>query len=165
MEHQAVSLAEVQHALGLADTPLFNTAFTFQRRSGLEVDSAPSLLFKSLDSHDPSEYKIAVNIEMMESVTEIHFSYWEDYLSSAQIKNIADTFEQIVKEITSVTGHEMTIGKINTVGSVERCVHEMIEEQVRIRPAMAQAVEAWDVKFTYRELDSHSNRLANALIN
>lgn len=180
MEHQAMSLAEVQHALGLADTPLFNTAFTFQRRSGLEVDSTPSLSFKSFDSHDPSEYKIAVNIEMMESVTEVHFSYWQDYLSSAQVKNIADTFEQIINDITSPTGSERTIGNINTLGllscqnvrqwnnippqKVERCVHEMIEEQVRIRPAMAQAVEAWDAKFTYRELDSHANRLANVLI-
>lgn len=179
MEHQAVSLAEVQHALGLADTPLFNTAFTFQRRSGNEVDSTPSLSFKSFDSHDPSEYKIAVNIEMMESMTEVHFSYWQDYLSRAQVQNIADTFEQIINEITSSTSDEMTISNIDTVGSlscqnvcqwnnlppqkVERCVHEMIEEQVRIRPAMAQAVEAWDANFTYRELDSHANRLANVL--
>ena len=180
MEHQAVSLAEVQHALGLADTPLFNTAFTFQRRSGLEEDSTPSLSFKSMDSHDPSEYRIAVNIEMMESVTEIHFSYWQDYLSSAQVQNIADTFEQIVNEITNSTSHDKTIGSINTIGSlscqnarqwnntppekVERCVHEMIEEQVRTRPVMAQAIEAWDTKLTYRELDSLANRLASVLI-
>ncbi|QGA19993.1 hypothetical protein EYB26_007693 [Talaromyces marneffei] len=180
MEHQAVSLAEVQHALGLADTPLFNTAFTFQRRSGLEVDSTPMLSFKSFDSHDPSEYKIAVNIEMMDSITEIHFSFWEDYLSSAQVKNVADTFEQIINEITTLAGHDKTIGNINTTGSlscrnvrqwnnipptkVERCVHDMIEEQARTRPALTQAVEAWDAKFTYRELDSHANRLANVLV-
>ncbi|EED16046.1 nonribosomal peptide synthase, putative [Talaromyces stipitatus ATCC 10500] len=180
MEHQAVSLAEVQHALGLADTPLFNTAFTFQRRSGLDVDSTPSLSFKSFDSYDPSEYKIAVNIEMMESVTEVHFSYWQNYLSSAQAKNIADTFEHIINDITKSTEHERTIGAISTVGSlscqnmcqwnsippekVNRCVHEMIEDQVRVLPVMAQAVEAWDAKFTYGELDSLANRLATVLV-
>lgn len=179
MEHQAVSLAEVQHVLGLGDTPLFNTAFTFQRRSALEVDSTPSLSFKSFNSHDPSEYKIAVNIEMMDAVTEIHFSYWQDYLSSIQVKNIADTFEQVINEITYITSHDKRISDINTFGSlscrnvrdwnniapqkVERCVHEMIEEQVRIRPAMTQAVEAWDAKLTYRELDFQASRLANVL--
>jgi amino acid adenylation domain-containing protein/non-ribosomal peptide synthase protein (TIGR01720 family) len=180
MEHQAVSLAEVQHTLGLADTPLFNTAFTFQRRGALEADSTASLSFESFDSHDPSEYKIAVNIEMMESVTEVHFSYWKDYLSDAQVKNLADTFEQIMKNITEAAVPDRTIGNIDCFGSlsyqnvsdwnsvfpqgVDRCVHEMIEEQARNRPELAQAVEAWDGKFTYQELNYHTSRLAKVLL-
>lgn len=47
--------------------------------------------------------------------------------------------------------------------TVERCVHEVIAEQARIRPE-APAISAWDGNLTYQELESLSTRLAYHLV-
>jgi amino acid adenylation domain-containing protein/non-ribosomal peptide synthase protein (TIGR01720 family) len=176
MEHQSISLAEVQHELVLADASLFNTAFTFQRRGGaLEEDTTPSLSFKSFTSYDPSEYKLAINVEMLSSSTEVHFSYWKDFLSSDQVKNIADTFEKIIGDVTKETTTFRSIGDIQCFGNssysavrqlndiplikVDKCVHEMIQEQAISHPS-APAVEGWDAQFTYEELNNLGDCLA-----
>ncbi|OAA37396.1 peramine synthetase [Metarhizium rileyi] len=46
---------------------------------------------------------------------------------------------------------------------VERCMHEMVQEQCRLQPNTL-AVDAWDGRLTYRELDQLSNRLACHLV-
>lgn len=178
MEHQTTSLAEVQHELDLADASLFNTAFTFQRRGALEEDTTPSLSFKSFESHDPSEYKLAINVEMLSSSTEVHFSYWKDFLSDNQVKNIADTFEKIICDVTKELATSRSIGDIDCFGNsscstvrklnniplakVNKCVHEMIQEQASSHPS-APAVEGWDAQFTYQDLNDLGDRLASQL--
>lgn len=179
MEHQSVSLAEIQHELGLSETSLFNTVFTFQRRRGIEEDSIPALSFGAFDSHDPSEYKIAINVEMSDLSTEVHFSYWMDYLSSEQIEYVADAFEHVLYGLVQSRRPGLRIKDIDFFGPrsclkvrdwnrmgttrVERCIHEMIEEQALRRPSSSPAVQGWDASFTYKELDTLSTRLASRL--
>lgn len=50
-----------------------------------------------------------------------------------------------------------------SVQPVERCVHDMIADQVLDRPD-SEAICAWDGSFTYRELDAVTGRLADRLI-
>jgi amino acid adenylation domain-containing protein/non-ribosomal peptide synthase protein (TIGR01720 family) len=47
--------------------------------------------------------------------------------------------------------------------TVERCVHELIQDQVRVQPD-AMAVSAWDGSLTYGELDQLSTNVARRLI-
>jgi amino acid adenylation domain-containing protein/non-ribosomal peptide synthase protein (TIGR01720 family) len=180
MEHQTTSLAEVQHELGLSETSLFNTAFTFQRRSNIAERTPQSLVFDLIDTHDPSEYKIAVNVEASDVSTEVHFSYWMDSLSKDNVKDMADTFEHVLDNILhSDQQHSLTIANLDFFSrrscqqvrrwnseppqKIEKCVHEIIEEQTRLQPLSAPAVCAWDVSFTYVELDTLSMRLATHL--
>jgi non-ribosomal peptide synthetase component F len=51
----------------------------------------------------------------------------------------------------------------NSLDRVERCIHEVIYDQVCRRPD-AQAVCAWDGNFTFRELDAAADKLAEQLI-
>ncbi|TLD19950.1 hypothetical protein PspLS_09529 [Pyricularia sp. CBS 133598] len=44
--------------------------------------------------------------------------------------------------------------------AVDRCIHDLIDDQVRARPKGTTAVCAWDGEFTYCELDRLTNRLA-----
>ncbi|KAK8130645.1 AMP-binding enzyme (aureobasidin A1 biosynthesis complex) [Apiospora kogelbergensis] len=46
---------------------------------------------------------------------------------------------------------------------VDRCVHELIEDRVRLNPN-AEAVSAWDGNFTYAELERLANHLAACLV-
>nr|DAC76720.1 TPA_exp: peramine synthetase [Metarhizium majus ARSEF 297] len=47
---------------------------------------------------------------------------------------------------------------------VERCMHDVVQERCRLQPN-ALAVDAWDGRLTYRELDQLSDRLAGRLVN
>lgn len=180
MEHQITSLAEVQHELGLSGTPLFNTVFTFQRRSNMDgATTIPSILFDSVRTHDPSEYSIAVNVEASDVSTEVHFSYWMGTLSDAHAIQIADTFEHILNEIVRNGQSNLTIGDLDFFGErscqevrswnsklpqkINKCVHEIIEQTTLLRPLSAQAVCAWDANFTYTELEMLSTQLATHL--
>jgi amino acid adenylation domain-containing protein/non-ribosomal peptide synthase protein (TIGR01720 family) len=60
LDHQHCSLAQIQHALKLSGRPLFNTLMSIQRGSsssdtGFQESDGPTIAFKSLDSHDPTE--------------------------------------------------------------------------------------------------------------
>lgn len=56
LEHQACSLAQIQHALGLSDQPLFNTMISIQALDNKKTGQDWALAFEGIGSHDPTEY-------------------------------------------------------------------------------------------------------------
>ena len=56
LEHQACSLAQIQHALGLSDQPLFNTMISIQALGNKKTGEDWALAFEGIGSHDPTEY-------------------------------------------------------------------------------------------------------------
>ena len=56
LSHQHCSLAEIQHALGLAGMPLFNTGISFQTMTGVDSDdTAADVDFEGLVVREPTE--------------------------------------------------------------------------------------------------------------
>ncbi|EEP79831.1 predicted protein [Uncinocarpus reesii 1704] len=175
MDYQTCSLTEVQHELGLSDASLFNTVFTFQKGSNTDSDG-PMISFEHLNSTDPNEFNLSINISLIDSSLVIGFGYWSDTVSDQHVVNIANTFEHLLRELIAENGGDKLIGDIDLLGehsckqirswnsqlpkAVNKCVHELIEQQALLRPRMTMAVEGWDASFTYAELDSISSRLA-----
>jgi non-ribosomal peptide synthase protein (TIGR01720 family) len=180
MAHQSCSLAEVQHELNLAGTSLFNTAFTYQKRSNTPEKSQSALSYDVMETHDPSEYSIAVNVEATDSSVEVHFSYWTNTLSHAQAKNVASTFEKVLSSLIQSDEGERTVGDLDFFSEhsymqvrnwnkepprkVERCVHDLIGQQALRLPLSTPAVCGWDANFTYTELETVAARLATHLV-
>ncbi len=191
MAHQSSSLAEIQHELQLP--ALFDTAFTYQKRAGARTGhhqqqdprrSAQSmgLQYRVVSAEDPSEYKVAVNVEATQTALEIHFSYWKNFISDAQMQNVAATFEQVLRDL--VAGGERdddrAVGEVDLVGPsviqqvaawnnyelpcIEQCVHDMIGWHAQQRPLDTPAVCGWDASFTYQELDRAAAALARHLV-
>ena len=178
MTHQNCSLAEMQHELQLPS--LFNTAFTFQRRSLSRDPSKTALMFDVVEAKDPGEYAVSINTDASETAVTVDFSYWTDRLSQAQASNMARTFEHVLTNIIHCQDPNLTIGELdyfsedcrNQVMSwnsrlpeaIEQCVHELIEQQTLLRPLATQAVCGWDASLTYQELNHLSKLLALHLI-
>ncbi|KAK4150585.1 non-ribosomal peptide synthetase [Chaetomidium leptoderma] len=185
MAHQSCSLAEMQHELRLPGATLFNTAFTYQKRT--EAGKGPrqqapqsALQYRVVNAEDPSEYAVAVNVEATVKTVEVHFSYWRNVVSDAQIKNIAVTFEQALGDLVADGADDRTVGELDLVGSpgieqirswndyelprVEQCVHDVVEQHALQRSASTPAVCGWDASFTYRELDKAATALARHLV-
>lgn len=94
-------------------------------------------------------------------------------MSMEQMKGIANVFENLLTKI--LAEEDMTIGEIDYFTekdwrrvsnwnsslpeSCDRCIHEVIHEQVLLRPE-DEAICAWDGSLTYSELDRLASTLA-----
>ena len=180
MTHQSCSLAEVQHELKMSGSALFNSAFTFQRRSGSKDLANDALHYDFAEACDPSEYHVTVNVEASDSTMTLGFSYWSDSMSQSQMQGTADVFKHILRTMTAEGSRDLAIGGINFFSDaslrqtlqwnktlpakVDRCIHDIVHQHATSRPAATPAVNGWDGNYTYTELDSASSQLAKHLV-
>lgn len=173
MSHQGCSLADVQHELQLPS--LFNTVFTFQRRQLSRDSTKTALAYDNVEAADPAEYQITVNVDVSDEGTTIDFSYWKDKVNPTQAQNMVDAFDKILSGILSCGEEDVSVSELNVItesslqqimnwnadlpAPVRRCVHDMFQEQVLLRPRSAKAVESAEVTFTYQEFDELTTRL------
>jgi non-ribosomal peptide synthetase component F len=103
--------------------------------------------------------------------------WWYPDISTAFAMKVADVFLQVLSNI--LTKPDSVVGELDFLSerdrkqvsewnatlpeTVDRCVHEVIQDQARIRPD-AEAVCAWDGSFTYYELDQLASKLACHLV-
>jgi amino acid adenylation domain-containing protein/non-ribosomal peptide synthase protein (TIGR01720 family) len=179
LPYRHTSLAEVQHALRLSGTALFNTCLSYRKLppAGTTTDDNPLSFSEYAPIHDPTEYPVSINIEASETEAFIDLDYWTDALSDGQAANVASTFIQALRNI--VQHPEQTIAALNHLSddhmdqiwtwnrqipeAINDCVHQVIERQAKARPE-AEAICAWDGKFSYAQLDELSGRLATYLM-
>ncbi|KAF9765373.1 hypothetical protein IL306_002344 [Fusarium sp. DS 682] len=179
MNHKNISLADFQHATGISNEPLFNTAYSFQRRSTSKSMTSGPISFDVRDAQDPNEYDLTVNVEIWDSCAELQLCYWSDRISDSQCKNIASTFDQI---LTSIVTSDLTlpIGELNTLSEhckqqlvswnisepekLDECVHHVFENNAQQLPYDTPAIQAWDASFTYSKLDAVASQLAQYLV-
>jgi non-ribosomal peptide synthetase component F len=178
LPHKHTSLAEVQHALGLSATALFNTCFSYRKLPSPIKGRQPTLEFSEfVPIHDPTEYLVTANVEATDRDAAIDIDYWTDTMSDEQASNIATTF---LKALHNLIDHsEEKIGQLNLISdeqiqlisqwnsfmppTIEKCIHEVVHEQALLRP-QSPAICSWDANVTYEQLDDLSTRLAYYLI-
>ncbi|KAL4734758.1 hypothetical protein BDV11DRAFT_174477 [Aspergillus similis] len=174
MAHQYVSLAEMQHASGVAAQGLFNTAMSFQRYSPPE---SMDLNLRTVYDYDPTEFNITVNVATREEGLQIDLTYWTSKLSSRQAVHLANTYSTAIMALLS--NPETVIADVSILSpldkeslrdwnkqlppAVDRCMHEVIHQNAIEQP-QALALESWEATYTYRDLDRASSRLARHLI-
>ncbi|KAF4468446.1 non-ribosomal peptide synthetase [Fusarium albosuccineum] len=179
MNHKLVSLADLQHVMGMSNEPLFNTAYSFQRRSVSKSMATGPVSFDVSDAQDPSEYDMTVNVEVWDSNVELQLCYWTDKILDSQARNIASTFDQILTSIVTCQS-TVPIGELNLLSEhcsqqlvswnnaepefLDKCVHHVFEHNAQQQPDEKPAVQAWDASFTYLELDAVASQLAQHLV-
>ncbi|KAF4958673.1 hypothetical protein FGADI_2223 [Fusarium gaditjirri] len=179
MNYKNVSLANFQHAMGISNEPLFNTAYSFQRRSVSKDMATGAISFDVRDAQDPSEYDLTVNVEVWDSNVELQLCYWQDKVSEAQAFNIASTFDQVLSSIAACDT-ALPVGQLNILGdrgrqqlmswneaepeALNECVHHVFEHNCQRLPEHTPAIDAWDATFTYPELDEAASRFAQYLV-
>ncbi|KAM0438114.1 hypothetical protein ACHAQK_006845 [Fusarium lateritium] len=179
MSHKNVSLADIQRVTGLANEPLFNTAYSFQRRSVNKSMATGPLSFDVNDAQDPNEYDLTVNAEVWDSTAELQLCYWTDKVSDSQAKNIAFTFDQILTSIIS-SDPALPTDQLNILSEhcaqqltswnetepvlLNHCIHDVFERNAQHLPYDSPAIEAWDASLTYRDVDAAASQLAQYLV-
>ncbi|KAF9884280.1 hypothetical protein FE257_001910 [Aspergillus nanangensis] len=175
LAHQTYPLADILHSKGMADTHLFNTVLSIQRTLPRTnpISSSSSTSLDLVQRHDPSEYAIALNIDIEETRTVIHLRHWLSTVSDQQALLIASSFTQAVDQIVAndqvlatkmdlVSGqhHSLLRGWNQTVPAAPSlCVHEFFQQRVLEVP-QKHAVCTSTTTLSYRQLDRLSDSLA-----
>jgi hypothetical protein len=172
------SLIDIQHALKMSDTNLFNSGVSYRRLpSSKDAVQSDIQCIEVGSIHDPAEFPVFINIEAMDTKARIDLNYWTSNLSDAQAINVATTYVRCLENIVSnIDGKlsqldslsEANKDQIMTWNSkipkpFEKCAHHVVQEMAKKRPD-ALAVTAWDGNLTYSKLDQYSSRLATYLV-
>jgi amino acid adenylation domain-containing protein/non-ribosomal peptide synthase protein (TIGR01720 family) len=177
IEHQACSLAQVQHALGLSDQSLFNTMISIQALGNKKTSHELALAFEAIGSYDPTEYDISLGIYSDNENAEAHLGYWADRMSDWHAENVAQTFETVLELLLSnPDGTVDSVWKLSERDTRQiqewtppkrpassALVHDLFADQVTRSPASV-AIEGVNGHFTYSELDDLSTRFSQHLI-
>lgn len=175
LKHQHASLAAVQHALGFSGSSkgLFNTIMSFQKQEA-EISSA-KLAFKTLDGDDPTEYDVVVNVGYSNESIELLIDYSTLCMNKKQAERMVSLFcsfmtsmlsEQPLSAQQAASDADLKlINKWNEtpITKISVPVHQLIQKRVALQPE-ALAIDAWDGKWTYAELDAISTKLAQHLV-
>ncbi|OQE06785.1 hypothetical protein PENVUL_c016G05101 [Penicillium vulpinum] len=178
LPYRHTSLIDIQHALKLSDTNLFNSGVSYRRlpsskdavRSDIECVEVGSI-------HDPAEFPVFINIEAMDTTARIDLNYWTTNISDSQAVNVANTYLRCLENIVSnIDGEIRQLDSLSDDNRAqimawnskspkpfEKCAHRVVQEMAKKRPD-ALAVTAWDGSLTYSKLDQLSSRLASYLV-
>ncbi|KAL4751934.1 hypothetical protein BDW72DRAFT_192444 [Aspergillus terricola var. indicus] len=176
--HRDISLIDIQHAMKISRTSLFNTGVSYRK---LLADDAidPCINFKGVGLiHDPAELSVYVNIEATDSDAQLELNYWNNWLSDTQAQNVAEAFLQSLADMIHapisdsrnppVLGPQdiQQICKWNNsqVQPPTISIYAEIEARASQTPqSIAIASEA--LELSYAQLDDLSLALANYLTN
>ncbi|KXG45667.1 AMP-dependent synthetase/ligase [Penicillium griseofulvum] len=178
LPYRHTSLIDVQHALKLSDTNLFNSGVSYRRLpSSKDAISSEIECVEVGSIHDPAEFPVFINIEAMDSTARIDLNYWTTNLSDSQAANVANTYLRCLENIVSnIDGQLRELDNLSEDNRsqimawnskypkpFEKCAHQVVQEMAKKRPD-ALAVTAWDGNLTYSKLDQFSSRLASYLV-
>ncbi|ETN41090.1 uncharacterized protein HMPREF1541_03025 [Cyphellophora europaea CBS 101466] len=173
---QHISLAQIQHELGMSGQTLFNSVLSFQRRSHGDF-KVGDIMLRYLDGVDPTEYDISVSISDSQDGVFVNMSYYTSRLSDGQAANVASALSNVLSAI--LQSSNTTVGALGLSGNrdasqielwnaepfapINKCVHEMFQQSARLTPD-AIAIDSFDGTMTYEEVETKSTQLAQALI-
>lgn len=176
LQHQHVSTAEIEHALGFKDEELFNTCMTYVE-DPLELKSRftstrPQMSLSGAESFSTFPYDISFLTMFVNGRLACGISH--RILSLTQAWSVTRAFGQALKSIlsnpaTSVGGLDLSAEENEALVSsskielLEPCVHSLFSNRAKASPD-AQAVCAANGDFSYKTLARLVQRLAAHLV-
>ncbi|RAL03130.1 nonribosomal peptide synthase [Aspergillus ibericus CBS 121593] len=177
LSHQHCSLAEIQHALGLAGMPLFNTGISFQTMTGVDSDETTADVdFEGLVVREPTEYNITVHVIDSPDNVDIKLGYWTDCISESQAQSVSGTFSAILKSV--LENPEARVDQLSVIGrydlsqivawnedvpeTSQSTVPDLVLQQIKRTP-QAIAIDTLSEQVTYEEFGNMWSALSQYL--
>ncbi|WP_349345279.1 amino acid adenylation domain-containing protein [Streptomyces rapamycinicus] len=182
LDHQFLSLTDIQQSAYAGSGPLFDTATVFEN---YPVDGAVSgrtdstLKTTAIAAHDATHYPLALMVIPGERL-QVRWGYRPDVFDQQAVEAIAARFVRVLEAI--VADPACLVGRIDVLTGVEReqlthwgggapgaedtshgLLPRLFEERVR-RDRDAAAVVCEGREVSYGEVNERANRLARALV-
>jgi amino acid adenylation domain-containing protein len=168
---------ELQPERDLSRTPLFQIAFTMQKRTSAAIDVAGLALRSFADENTTAKVDLSLDMHETEGGLTGYFEYNTDLFDVRTIERMAGHFQTLVA--ASVNNPDGPISHLPIMTSDEcqflcegglgearqfsrQCVQQLFEDQVKRSPD-AIAILHEDEQLTYGELNKRVNQLAHYL--
>lgn len=155
----------------------FQTLLIIQPKVKRETSSDFLGTWREDDLETFNTYALMIEVLLSKDEPLVKASFDSRLISPETVKSLLQHLEHTMLQLNK-TSHDQTISEIEMKiaqdleqiaewnrelpASVERCVHELVEERARTQPK-ALAVSAWDGELTYEELDRKATLLADRL--
>ncbi|MFL1420097.1 amino acid adenylation domain-containing protein, partial [Pseudomonas fildesensis] len=180
-EHEHTPLFDIQRWAGTGGAALFDTLLVFENYpvSMALAEGAPAgLSFSNVQNLEQTHYPLTVLLGA-DATLEFDFSFDVQLFGEAQIRQLAEDFQHLLLGLASATpqrlgdlpsltdaARQRVVYDFNATARdypLQRCVHQLIEEQVARTPD-APALAFAQQRLSYAELNRRANRLAHRLI-
>lgn len=173
--HQLAAIGDVQHALGIKGSRIFNTCMSFGSMDMINALS-PNKRFRYVRSELSSEYDLSIDVNLHSRKMTLNIG--QRILNHSQativahafgraVQTIMDSPNSLIKEadLFSEQDHAQILiwNRMSQPDQGDLPIHELISRQASKNPD-TQAVCAWDGEFTYCELYERSMALAGHLL-
>lgn len=125
-------------------------------------------------------YPLTMSCQILDDRVDIDAHHDQDVIPTWQVERVLRQFEFILQTFVSPDKGSQKLCDANLlnpsdnalitswnlaqVNETEVCIHQLFEKKVRELPESTIAIDSWDAKLTYRELDNLSTRLAQVLM-
>lgn len=179
LPHQFTPLSEIEHAVILSGSPLFNTCLSFHDearglKSRFNSDKSSSRL-ECVRYYNTLDHDLSVSVMFNDGVLDVTIAH--RILTSAQAENVAHALGTAVKAI--LDSQEGTVGGVDLFSDRDYAqlppavpqgkergdlpVHTLVESVSKDDPD-APAVAGWDGRLSYAQLWRLASRLAAHLV-
>lgn len=189
--YEQYGIQNIQHIVSGPESAdsLFQTLLVVQPVAHGKSLNEDNLLFKARNysaglktqGTDPfNTYPLMLICELSTSGLHIRFSFDDNVIDKKQIERIAYQMDHIIHQLSGHNASDIQLDDIETAGSIDldlfwaqnkmlpadvnECLHDVITSTAKKMPDTL-AIDAWDGRFTYRELDELSSLLCEKLIN
>ncbi|KAK2042435.1 acetyl-CoA synthetase-like protein [Colletotrichum somersetense] len=176
MNHQACSLAEVQHEIRAGSpAPLFTTGISFQPMLS-DSSQRGELVFKELKNHDPNEFDLSLIVETCQESLRVSIYYSTVRLSEDAAASVAGTISYFAAQL--LQDPHRSASDLPTLSDRDlsaiwswnaRCIppaREVVNasfERTMLAYPHRQVLYSREGEMTYGELDDLSRRVAGHL--
>jgi amino acid adenylation domain-containing protein len=180
-QHQLTPLAEAQRLMGFPNEAFFDTIFAYQKQRN---EQSSQDVWTIVDERATVEYPVSIELEPKGNVLEFRLTFLPHMVPQEQAVLILNQLDHLLQEFifegstTSRTAktdqaiYSITPAKEPNLPSEVTLLHEFVEFSARRSPssiALDFATSISDKKYTsniwsYAELDSEGNKIANLLI-
>lgn len=166
----------------------FSNLFVIQplnHLSSAALEATDAILYQGKEEMSLSEeamnnyftYPLVIQPRIGKGYIEIDFTYYADIVPEKQLEAVYHHLKHVIDQLLvpedrplhdiSVSGpwdiaysREANVGDVRIV---DECFHHLVERQAKLRSA-EPAIDAWDLKLTYGELNDAANRLSRHLV-
>ena len=178
-EWEHTPLYDIQRWSGHGGEALFDTLLVFENypvAETLQRGLPGGLRAENVQAFDQTHYPLSI-AALLEGELRLEFRYQRRLFGAARVAAIAGHLAQLLEAFGAAP--EARLASLDMLGADERrllldtwnpclpvadkrCVHQLIEEQARLRP-QATALIFGDLQLSYAQLNARANRLAHHL--
>lgn len=171
------SLDKVMHKLNFSLMSMMNSIVSIAHDWELEKPRATNLLFDDFAVHDPTDFEIALSVDVRkDGKLKCQIDYWTNIFSATVVQRLKSAFETTV--VALVRSLNTPLQELDTLSPLDRsliytwnqqapatsdsCIHDVISRQAILKGG-SDAIISTDSTITYNELEQASDKMAGLI--